>query len=226
MAAFFALKSFASSLEHCEILLRLDNSTAISYVNKMGGTHVRGLNEIARKIWEWCAQKNILLYASYIPSKENIEADRESRVTNIDTEWELNERVFKDIVRIFGKPETDLFASRKNHKCNLYTAWFRDPGTQLIDAFTKNWSNWFFYAFPPFALILKTLKKIVTDKGRGIIVVPLWPAQPWYPLFLSMLTENPMTIEPSENLLTFDPRTHPLSSKLSLVAGIVSAMPS
>jgi len=34
---FFALKSFVKDLTDCEILLRIDNTTAISYINKMGG---------------------------------------------------------------------------------------------------------------------------------------------------------------------------------------------
>lgn len=34
LAAFFALKCFASNLSQSEVLLRLDNTTAISYVNR------------------------------------------------------------------------------------------------------------------------------------------------------------------------------------------------
>ena len=83
-AAFFALKCFASDLRNCEILLRLDNTTAIAYVNNKGGTHVVELNEIARNMWKWCEQRNIVIHAGYIPSKENTDADRESRVKNID----------------------------------------------------------------------------------------------------------------------------------------------
>ena len=39
LAAFFALKSFASQKENSSILLRLDKDTAIAFINRMGGTH-------------------------------------------------------------------------------------------------------------------------------------------------------------------------------------------
>ena len=37
LAAFNGLKSFASNMPQSEILLKIDNSTAIAYLNKMGG---------------------------------------------------------------------------------------------------------------------------------------------------------------------------------------------
>lgn len=46
-------------MKNCEVLLGIDYSTAISYVKKMDGTHVGGLNEIAQQIWEWYSQRNV-----------------------------------------------------------------------------------------------------------------------------------------------------------------------
>ncbi|XP_070152512.1 uncharacterized protein [Polyergus mexicanus] len=43
LAAFFALKCFASNLSQSEVLLRLDNTTAISYVNRAGGVQLFNL---------------------------------------------------------------------------------------------------------------------------------------------------------------------------------------
>lgn len=37
LAVFFALKCLASNWHDCHILLRIDNTTAISYINRMGG---------------------------------------------------------------------------------------------------------------------------------------------------------------------------------------------
>lgn len=38
IVAFMALKCFAKDLRDCEILLRVNNSTAVAYIDKMGGT--------------------------------------------------------------------------------------------------------------------------------------------------------------------------------------------
>lgn len=224
-AALFALKSFAKDYNCCEILLRMDNTTAIAYVNKMGGVQHPNLHKIAKEIWRWCEARNIWITASYIKSEDNIEADRESRIKNIDTEWELADHAFRRVVETFGHPEIDLFATRSNAKCKKFLAWKNDPEALAIDAFTVNWHPLgLFWAFPPFALILKALKKIVVDRATGIIIVPYWTSQPWFPLLMSLLIEKPLIFKPSPNLLLSPCRSiqHPLAGKLSLMAGKLS----
>lgn len=58
-----------------------------------------------------------------------------------------------------------------------------------------------FYAFPPFALILQTLRKVINDDASRIVFVPFWPAQPWYLLFTSLLCQPPLVLEPKIELL-------------------------
>lgn len=127
LAALFALKCFASHEHSCEILIRIDNTTAIACVNKGGSIKYPILNELARKIWQWCEVRKLWLFASYIPSKENIHADSASRVKNIDTEWEFSETAYKKIVTFFGSLSIDLFASRINSKCKRFCSRFQDP---------------------------------------------------------------------------------------------------
>ena len=38
MAAYFGLKCLAKDAKDCSILMRIDNTTAICYINRMGGT--------------------------------------------------------------------------------------------------------------------------------------------------------------------------------------------
>lgn len=218
-AAFIGLKCFANGLHNKEILLRIDNMTAIAYINRMGGVQYEHLNDITLQIWQWCEERKIFIFASYIKSKDNIDADRESRRTNIDTEWELSSMAFYKITKTFGFPEIDLFASRLNAKCSLYVSWKRDPNAYNIDAFTLNWKNYFFYCFPPFSLILKCLRKIINDQASGIIVVPYWPSQAWYPLFLELQCSDPIYFPPSYDLLHSPFSTqHPLWRSLTLVS--------
>lgn len=122
----------------------------------------------------------------------NSEADRESRRLESETEHELSQEAFFKIVQTFGKPEIDLFASRANTKCRTYVSWKRDPGAIAVDAFTIPWKSYFFYAFPPFSILLKVLQKIKSERSRGILVVPFWKAQLWFSVFESMLTTDPL----------------------------------
>lgn len=202
-AVFLALKTFARDMHDCAILLRCDNVTAISYINRMGGIQFPHLNEITRDIWQWCEKRKIWLYASYINTKDNIEADQESRNKNIDTELELSSEMFQKVTKIFGKPNIDLFASRANAKCEKYVSWKQDPDSFSVDAFTLNWTPYFFYAFPPFTLIPKCLQKIKADKAEGILVFPNWPSQPWFPFLRELCISEILYFEANEHLVNF-----------------------
>lgn len=221
LAAFIALKIFAANYFNCQILLRVDNLTAVSYINRMGGVQFPHLTKITKEIWQWCEARKILIYASFIRSEDNEIADKESRKVHPDIEWELNDSAFQLISHQFGPPDIDLFASRINKKCAKYVAWHRDPDAFAINAFTLQWSKFFFYSFPPFSVILKTLRKIISDKATGIIVVPKWETQPWYPLFRRLLVSDTIIFSPSDNVIISHSSQSNIQSNLTLMAGVL-----
>lgn len=222
-AAFLGLKCFASEKIDTQILLRIDNLTALAYINKMGGIKHKDLNQLTKEIWEWCRNRGIWIFAEYVASKNN-PADESSRISNLDTEWELANFAFQNIIKKYGQPTIDLFATRINSKCSKFCSWERDPEAFAINSFTITWKNDFWYAFPPFALISRILKKIREEGSEGILVVPLWYSQPWYPEFKRMLISDLTEFKPSFNLLISPCRklVHPLASDLTLVSGVVS----
>ena len=113
--------------------MRIDNTTAISHINKMGGTKHSHLGRITREIWEWCESRNIYIFASYINSKENLEADSESRILPSEMEWELANWTFSRVVDELGMPKIDLFASDANSKCEEFFSWEKDPESIGVD---------------------------------------------------------------------------------------------
>lgn len=224
LAAYFALKCFARDLSNCDILLHVDNTTAMAYINRMGSVKYPELHKVAQKIWHWCERRNSFVVATYIQSKDNAEADLESRRLPTDTEYELADSSFKALCKTFGSPVVDLFASRNNRKCAKFVSWHRDPEAFAFDAFTIPWRGTLYYAFPPFSLIPKVLQKIIADKSDVILVVPYWPTQPWFPLFTKLLVNEPIIFNPRKDLLlSLDREPHPLWRNLSLVAGRLSS---
>lgn len=218
-AAFLALKCFTKNLSHSKILLRIDNVTAISCINRMGSVQYSHLNKITREIWQWCEMRKLTIFASYINTKDNCEADQLSRKNFEDTEWELNKNAFDTITSSFGYPEIDLFASRCNAKCNKFVTWKNDPEAWAVDAFTISWKNRFFYAFPPFCLITKVIQKIIREKAEGILVVPYWKGQVWYPILQKIINSDLILFGPDPDLLTSPFRIkHNLHRALKLVA--------
>ena len=161
-AALLGLQSSRNTLSGKHVLLQMDNSTAVTYVRNMGGTHSLECNWLAQTIIEWCKGNNIWISATHLPGIENTEADRESRIFNNNTEWTLSDKIFNKIIDILWKPQVDLFASRTNHKLSSYFAWRADPGAIGIDAFCHQWNFSFMYAFPPFSVITR-----YNTKNRG-----------------------------------------------------------
>lgn len=101
-------------------------------------------------------------------------------------------------------------------------SWFPDPDATAIDAFTCDWSKYFFYAFPPFSLILRVLTKIENEGGRGVVVVPDWANQAWYPKFKALAKSRVIYLGPANNLLSSPNRCHqPLHPSLRLMAAVL-----
>ena len=121
--------------------------------------------------------------------------------------------------------QTDLFASRINYQLEKCVSFKPDPGAIAIDAFSLDWANLTFYAFPPFSVIPMVLRKIQADKATGICVFPNWPTQAWFPKATAMLLQDPIELKPNKNLLSLPsyPRElHPLHEKLSLIVCLLS----
>ncbi|KYQ50119.1 hypothetical protein ALC60_10812 [Trachymyrmex zeteki] len=64
---------------------------AIAYINKFGSVQHPHLTDIAREIWKWYKERNVL-FASYITSVDNVIADSEYRVLRLLTFSRFSER--------------------------------------------------------------------------------------------------------------------------------------
>ena len=79
VAAFHASRYFADGAFGQSIRLFMDNSTAVYYVNKSGGSRSLELNRVAVAICNFCEERQISIKAVHLPGKLNIIADQESR---------------------------------------------------------------------------------------------------------------------------------------------------
>ena len=200
-----------------------DNTTAIAYINNMGGIKSSTCNEIAKETWSCCEKHSIWLSAAFIPGKENKAADKKSREFNDATEWQLSTNVFYEICQNFGFPDIDLFASRNNKQIDKYVSWKPEPEAYAVDAFSICWSNDFMYIFPPFSIVGKVIRKIIEEKVRAIVIIPQWPTQYWYPMAIKAAKEV-MDLKTSQNLLQLKhdkEKVHPLFPKLKLRALLI-----
>ena len=68
-AAFFALKVFCKEITHAHVKVFSDNTTTVTYINNMGGTHSLHCNVLARDMWLLCIDKGIWLSAANLPKR-------------------------------------------------------------------------------------------------------------------------------------------------------------
>ena len=224
LAAFYGLKALCNKASNLHVRLQIDNTTAVSYINNMGGTRSGQCNKLAKEVWMWCINRNVWVSAAHLAGKLNVEADKCSRVFNDRTEWMLDKNVFQRVFSRFGPLEIDLFASRLNAQLPRFVSWHPEPGAEAVDAFLLDWSKYKFYAFPPFCLVGKCIQKIICDRACGVLVAPNWSTQPWFALLHEIMLEPPMCIKKSRHLVTQPTSgdSHPLSDRLNLIICRVS----
>lgn len=223
-AGLLGIQSLCSDLTNCHIQIQMDNQTAVSYINNLGGTHSKRVNGYTKQLIVWSKQRGIWLSACHIAGKSNI-ADSHSRKVRVDTEWMLDKDVFQHLSVKFGYPDIDLFASRSNAQLSNYMSFYPDPNAIAINAFHHKWNS-FGYIFPPFILISRILRKIQEDKSPKILMIlPHWPVAPWFPKLEKMLLQPPFFIKKSKTLLILPSNLseiHPLYPKLQLMACLLS----
>ncbi|CAG2253841.1 unnamed protein product [Mytilus edulis] len=75
LAIKFAVQSFREKIKHNHVKVLTDNTTAVAYINNMGGSKSLDCNEISRSLWLLCIENGIWLSCTHIPGKLNTEAD-------------------------------------------------------------------------------------------------------------------------------------------------------
>ena len=79
------------------MLLKLDNTTTVAYINKKGGIISASCNKLAKDIWNWTKGQHIWITVSHVPGARNTTADLRSRFYYDNKEWSLNERIAKSL---------------------------------------------------------------------------------------------------------------------------------
>ena len=209
MAATLAVKTFAKDKQNILIHLKMDNTSALSYINKMGGTVSPDLNRCTKSLWTWCLERNISLRASHLAGSLNTRADEESRIMKDRSDWMLCPIIFQEINLRFGPLQIDLFASRLTSQLPNYASWRPDPFASATDAFTMDWSIAVGYANPPWNLIGRVLSQARQQEATLVLVAPVWRAQPWYPNLLEILIDKPLLLPRVPRLIQ---PTHPVNN--------------
>ena len=201
----------------CKLLWRTDSTTAISYIRREGGTISLPLLQIATRILLFAHEHQVRILPVFIPSAENLLADAASRFQSLP-DWHLRPDVFQRLVDLWGLPRIDLFASQASAQTQRFFAWGDAAGAMAFDALAQTWSFPMAYAFPPPAILPRTIQKIAASTGTFILLTPFWPSQKWFPLLLDLQVVDFRRLPEDHDLLVDLTTGHPPSIIPRLVA--------
>ena len=160
-ALFLGLQAFQEDVAGRHVTAMCDNSTVVAYVNKQGGTVSRSLCLLTSRLLRWTESFDVHLDARYLPGESNVLADVLSRRGQVvGTEWSLHPQVARALLRAWGNPSIDLFATCLNAKLPLYCSLVPDPQAVFEDVFRHPWDDLDLYAFPPFPLVGRVIARI------------------------------------------------------------------
>ena len=114
-----AVQEFEEEIQGRAVTFQIDNTTAVAYLMNEGGTRSKQLNNLATKILLRCEELGCQITPAYLRGIANLKADALSRNQKAQ-EWHLHKSAFRRIVKRWGTPTVDLFASKKTKQLECY----------------------------------------------------------------------------------------------------------
>ena len=197
------LLAFEDVLRGRTVAVLSDNTTAVSYIKKAGGTRSAELNHEAQQTLQWAEANAVTLLTQFVRGENNVVADCLSRRNQvISTEWMLHQQVCDALWRLWGCPMVDLFATRLNYRLASFISPFPDPMAIATDAFLFPWGHKELYAFPPFHVIRRVINKLRSSEGVKLtLVTPFWPQREWFPDLVELSIDTPRRLPLRPDLL-------------------------
>ena len=165
------LMHFGQSLQGMTVGVFMDNTAALSYVKRQGGTHSVAFNQEVQHLLWWAESVDLSLVPKFIMGSQNVVADSLSRRQQVlGSEWTLALEVVDELVARW--PATvDLFATALNYWLPVFFSPLSDPMSAGTDAFLQDWDGLQAYAFPPLTLICQVLNKLMSSTGTYLTLI-------------------------------------------------------
>ena len=191
-AGHFSLDRLMTQGDHVQ--LSLDSMTAVSFINRMGGTRSLPLCLAALHLWDMVLSRGCWVTAVWVSRDDNQLSDMLSKTQVAVWEFCVNQKILDNLWSHWFLPMVDVFASRDCHALPGYYSWYPDRQALAQDAFSVvRWPQRI-YAFPPVPLISMVLEKISRDQSTAILIVPGWRSALWWDMVSSMLLQEPVSL--------------------------------
>ena len=221
LAIYYALGTHANKLAGEVVMVRCDNTTAISCIRNCGSSDFLR-DKITVCIFELAFKHNFEIRISYVQSAENLSNRVSSKFDSIHAEWSISDRDFKSVIELAKTPpEIDLFAHAQNKRLEKFVSWKPCIGATHVDAFTLNWKNLRAFLFPPFPCISSVIKKCLDDRvTMACGIFPLWKTKSWWPGLMRLANHEFTVLHGANKRLRLpwsSTERHPMMSRLKLI---------
>lgn len=179
------------SWKNMNIEIYVDNVSTMFILNK-GDSKAEHLSRLASQLLKRCHSMHVKLILRYVPGVLNTVADRLSRWTRDRSNYTLCKDGFRLLDRCWGPHSVDWTADRDNAQLDRYCSRFLDDQATYVDVLKSMHKGENGYSNPPFALIPKLLSLVEQTGSTITMVVPIWLAQPWWPVLLSLTVDFPL----------------------------------
>ena len=209
--------SFRSSLQGRTVAVFCDNTTAVAYLRKVGGTRSPLLHTLAPEILRWTESLSIRLAPQFLPGSNSILADALSRPHQLPhSEWSLNLTVFQSLRRLWPIQNSFYLSTSANHRC--FDLLLDIPGSDVsrherVSPVRGRSSG--------LHVSLRWLSFRVFSRHSGpstgtelTLVAPHWAQCPWFSDLLQLSLAPPVVLPARHDLLRL-PRSCHLSPDLS-----------
>ena len=80
----------------------------------------------------------------------------------------------------------DAFTSHQSAVCKRYASRHSELGALALDGLALDWRDEVVWLNPPWALLPDIITKLSIEKPAGVLIVPSWPSQTWWPSLLAL----------------------------------------
>ena len=175
--------AFADDLRGHVVRLWEDNQAVVHIIRNKTSRSPMLMAEL-RALLQLLETLHIRLEPRYIRSELN-PADEFSRLTDRDA-WSLKPHVQRMLQRkverlVRRRISLDPFACHQSKVCLRYASRLYDPAALGFDGCALDWRNEAVWLNPPWALLPDIIGKLIFERPVGVLIVPVWPTQIWWP---------------------------------------------
>ena len=179
-----AIRVWGSHLSGARVLLFCDNMAVCSLL-KHGTSRSALLMAELRVVWQLLVDFQIKIDPFYIKSADN-PADWPSRARD-SSAWTFRPGTRAQLRALWPRPFTlDPFATARTTMGHTWCSLHDEEVATAADGFCTSWSAETVFLNPPWRDMARVIRKIFADRTRGVLVVPRWPSQHWWPLLLRL----------------------------------------